>query len=439
MPFLKHHLVFHTESELNKVGWSHVQSCSLKEIAFSGFPKTHNYVIRHKGLYAFPAGYAAAEMGWSGEDRRVTDGGRWPKDIIFQGSLKTSLKQDEAFETTLAALEESPFGGATLCLPPGYGKTVVALAMLSTLKRKAFVLVHTKFLAEQWRERIEQFLPGLGVFMWDSSSEQDADRDCSIGIGLMQTIHRLPSFFFSNYGVLVVDECHHVACQTLQQCVPRFNTRYTIGLSATPKRKDGLTQYLYWMLGPISFHIEPKYKGVQALIAKYDNTAQNKHMLQMLPDESLENRIVCDHARLEFTTKLLEKVLKDGDRRVLVLTLRRKHAEMMMEEFEKLKVVKGKMILGGMSFAPSELAEFNVIVSTFQLVSEGFDCPHLNTILCAMPKGDLVQVIGRVTRGGIGKLKPWIVDIVDTNEFDALQKFRRRRTLYRQLEIELIE
>ena len=53
MPFLKHHLVFHTESELNKVGWSHVQSCSLKEIAFSGFPKTHNYVIRHKGLYAF--------------------------------------------------------------------------------------------------------------------------------------------------------------------------------------------------------------------------------------------------------------------------------------------------------------------------------------------------------------------------------------------------
>jgi len=56
-----------------------------------------------------------------------------------------------------------------------------------------------------------------------------------------------------------------------------------------------------------------------------------------------------------------------------------------------------------------------------------------------MPKGDLVQVIGRVTRGGVGATKPWIVDVVDTNEFDALQKFRRRQTLYRKLQIETIQ
>lgn len=439
MPFLKHHLVFYTEDEMNKVGWAHMQSCSLKEVAFTGFPKTHKYVIQHKGLFAFPAGYASVEMGWGGEDRRVTDGARWPKECTFSGALKTSLRQDEAFETTLAALEESHFGGATLCLPPGYGKTVVALAMMATLKRKAFVLVHTKFLAEQWRERIQQFLPQVRVHMWDSSSEQDSDRDCSIGIGLMQTIHRLPSFFFSNYGVLVVDECHHVACQTLQLCIPRFNSRYTIGLSATPQRKDGLTQYLYWMVGPVSFHIQPSYKGVQALIAKYNSSARCNHMLRMLPDVSLENKIVCDNDRLEFVVRLLEKVLRNAGRNVLVLTLRRKHAEMMMEAFAKLKVVKGKLLLGGMDFAPSELAQHNVIVSTFQLVSEGFDCPHLNTILCAMPKGDLVQVIGRVTRGGIGKTKPWVVDVVDTNEFDALQKYKRRHALYRKLDIEIIE
>lgn len=439
MPFLKHHLVFYTESEMNQIGWNHAQDCALKEVTFSGYPKTHKYMIKHQGLFAFPAGYATQKMGWDGSDRRVTDGARWSKSVCFGGALKTTLRQDEAFESTLAAVEESQFGGATLCLPPGHGKTVVALAVLSALKRKSFILVHTKFLAEQWRERVEQFLPGIKVFMWDSSSQQDDDRDCGIGIGLMQTIHRLPSYFFSNYGVLVVDECHHVACQTLQECIPRFNSRYTLGLSATPTRKDGLTEYLFWMLGGICFHVAPNYRGVQVLVAKYESTNANRRMLNMLPEETLENKIMCDLQRLNFVVKTIERILGDPQRHVLVLTLRRKHAEMMFEALSSLRVAECRMILGGTNFVPSELSQCNVIISTYQLVSEGFDCPHLNTIVCAMPKNDLVQVIGRVTRGGVGEMKPWVVDVVDTNEFEAINKFKRRKTMYRQLQMDIVE
>ena len=315
---------------------------------------------------------------------------------------------------------------------------MVALAILSALKRKAFVLVHTKFLAEQWRERVEQFLPGTGVFMWDSGSGQDDDRNAQIGIGLMQTVHKLPSFFFSNYGVLVVDECHHVACNTLQLSMPRFNTRYTLGLSATPQRKDGLTQYLYWMVGKVSFHIPPCYKGVQALVVRYRSTGAQRRSLGLPADETLENRIQYDVRRLDFTMSTLQKVLQDPARKVLVLTLRRKHAELIAKSAEGF--THPRLLLGGTEFVPSDLEGVDVVVSTYQLVSEGFDCPHLNTILCAMPKGDLVQVIGRVTRGGVGgAVTPWVIDILDADEYDALHKFRNRRSQYRALQIEVVE
>lgn len=437
MPFLKHHLVFYTEAEMN-AHWPHVQACSLREVAFGAHPpKTHNYVIRHQGLWAFPSGYALTDMGWDGKDRRVTDGARWAKNTRFEGALKSSLRQDEAFEQTLGALEDSPTGGAILCLPPGHGKTVVSLALLSALRRKAFILVHTRFLAEQWRERIAQFLPGVKVFMWDSGSGQDDDRDAQVGIGLMQTIHRLPSFFFSNYGVLVVDECHHVACQTLQQSIPRFNTRYTLGLSATPDRRDGLTRYLYWMVGAVSFHIPPCYKGVRALVARYCSTPAQRRALGLPADEPLENRIQYDTRRLDFTVSVLQRILQDPARKVLVLTLRRKHAELLTERARGFTAPR--LLLGGTAFAPSDLHGVDVVVSTYQLVSEGFDCPHLNTILCAMPKGDLVQVIGRVTRGGVGRVTPWIVDVLDADEHDAVQRFNRRKAQYRALKIELVE
>ena len=79
------------------------------------------FCIRYSGFLAFPKAYATKHMGYNGEDKRVTDGGRWDKTIVFEGSL-LSKRQDEAVQSALIALNETPHHGTVLSLPCGYGK-----------------------------------------------------------------------------------------------------------------------------------------------------------------------------------------------------------------------------------------------------------------------------------------------------------------------------
>ena len=280
MPFLKHQYVFYHEDELREGSlFHHTEACSLTEIQTyvpmrGNFrpppPKTYNYCILHQGMYAFPKGYATDCMGWDGKDLRVTDGMRWNPDLRFMASLRHDLRQDEAVEKTYKALEANGHKGCTLSLPCGYGKTVCALALASALRRKTFVLVHTVFLAKQWEDRIKQFIPGAGVHKVRGAADFDEDKGCEFGIGLMQTVKNMSSSMFSNYGFLIIDEAHHLPCQTLQSCLPKFNSRYTLALSATPERIDGLTNFIYWSIGRSAFLIRPSYPNVQVLKAEYE-------------------------------------------------------------------------------------------------------------------------------------------------------------------------
>jgi superfamily II DNA or RNA helicase len=441
MVFLKNHNVFYSQDELNKMELtSHVQACSLKELNFmTPFPKIHKYCIKYKGLLAFPPNYALNEMGWDGRDLRVTDGARWSSDIVFRGVLQSALKQDEAFEISLNEMENSKIGGSVLCLPCGFGKTVVSLAIVAALKRKAFILVHTKFLAQQWIERINQFIPKANVYQFTSRSKQNDDRDANISIGLMQTIHKLPSYYFSNYGVLVIDEVHHLPCATLMQALPRFNSRYTLGLSATPNRSDGLSKYIEWSIGNIGYHIKPSYPRVVALISKFKtDPIIARSFTEYI---KIEEKISINDKRTTHVEEIVVNIRKkENFRNILILTLRRQHA---IDIFEKIRtninIGNIELLIGGSELQFDKLNAANVIVSTYQLVSEGFDCPNLNTLIFAMPKSDIVQTVGRITRGKSGDVKPWIVDIVDVNEHDAMRRFSKRKQLYKQLKIKTVE
>ena len=91
MPFLKFHHVWYTKEELKTSNLEHhLETCGLVERVFSPHQnfgsrsKNHNFVASHpEGYRGFPKGYAAKYMGFDGGDLRVTDGGRWGKDIEF--------------------------------------------------------------------------------------------------------------------------------------------------------------------------------------------------------------------------------------------------------------------------------------------------------------------------------------------------------------------
>lgn len=442
--FLKYQLVWYTSSELQTLNLcGHITQCCLAEKRFnprrskggksvSNVVTVHHYAQRHQGLYAFPKAYAANYMSYDGIDRRVTDGARWPKDLRFTGALKSAKRQDCAVEAVLNELEASPQQGCVLALPCGFGKTVCALAIACVLRRKVFVLVHTTFLAQQWAARCMEFVPGCKVHLWTGTCRLNADRDCHFGIGLMQTIHKLPSNLFANYGVLIIDECHHVPCATLQVCLPKFNARYSLGLSATPMRKDGLTDYLLWAVGPLAYQIAPSYAGVLMRPVWHHNA-----LSPAPPYVSYEDRVQGDDVRNNKLCQIIRRIRMDPKRRLLVLTQRRMHAELLSGMLRD-----SYLMLGGEEHNLDEAGTHPIIVATYQLVSEGFDMPSLNTIVMAMPKQDLVQCIGRITRGATDvisddSMRPWLIDFVDASYPPAMAKYRWRQELYRRLKLNI--
>ena len=422
--FFKHQLAWFTPDELEQYQLKdHLKQCCLYEKVFQRQPRRHIFAIKHgKNFYCFPKQYALSHMLNNGipVEVRVTDGARFPIELDFNGKLDADRQQNIAVEQTLKKMENSVVGGAVLSLPCGYGKTVCALAIAHILSRKTFILVHTKFLAKQWKEKIEHFLPGASVYNFNSKSKQGDDREAQFSIGLMQTIVNLDTYNYgSQYGLLIIDECHHVPCLSLRNSLPRFNSRYTLGLSATPHRADNLGNYIYWALGEQSFLIKPSYENVSVL--KVDHCEPFRPHFQ-----SYEDRLASSDTR-NFKIILLVKKMAIQKRKILVLTMRREHAKHL---FQLIGPSEAELCLGGQE--NNFNTKKSVILSTYQLCSEGLDVQELNTLLLALPKAELVQVIGRITRGGKSSVDPIVIDIVDQDE-ESQRKYARRRGLYKSL------
>ena len=172
--------------------------------------------------------------------------------IPFTGTLREATRQPEAFRRGIEAFHE--YGGGVLSLPPGFGKTTMALAFASHLKVRTMIIVHKEFLANQWKERIGQFCPGASI----GRIQQDVfDIEHDFVITMIQTMcsrsfeHKL----FDSFGLVIVDEAHHIGAAAFSQTMFKLTPRYTLGLTATPERKDGLTQLLYWFMGPEFFRV----------------------------------------------------------------------------------------------------------------------------------------------------------------------------------------
>jgi superfamily II DNA or RNA helicase len=349
-------------------------------------------------------------------------------------TLRDDLDQVTAMRATMESIRT--YGGAVLSLGTGQGKTVCACHAIAELGVKTMVLVHKDVLRQQWTERINQFLPGAHV-SYVQGQTQDMSGD--IVIGMLQTLTSpRRTFDFSEVGLVIVDECHHIAAESFSTAMRLFACRWHLGLSATPKRKDMLTRVIHWFLGPLSYAAQRREMShVQVDCQWYSCDRYTTDPLPLNRSGNVDHpkmmtQLTEDSERTQFIADLIEKIRKkEPDRAILVLSHRRQLCE------ELARLIPGAVtFLGGpKSKKKTEDAKAHltapVVCATFSLASEGYDDPRLNTLVLATPCSDVTQPAGRILRGTSVGHVPLIVDICDTFSVGYAQA-AKRKSYYRR-------
>ena len=383
------------------------------------------YVPKHYGIEEF------GSYGSTTRDVPTTPETYWN----FTGSLRPTQEC-----VVNSFLKPEPRDGI-LSLQTGGGKTVCALYIASQLRLPTIVLVHSTFLRDQWIERIQAFLPNarIGTVQGDTVEIENKD----IVVGMLQTISmkNLPPKVFAPIGLVIVDECHHIASEAFSQAIPKLTSKHMLGLSATPERKDKLMYVINWFLGPILYQSNTDDKidsdvKVEFVEFETDDEVFNEIIYSksgVMSSVSMVNKLVDFEPRNKLLIELIEDVYTEPDRNILILTDRVEHTKKILSMLPEFTQTQTGILSSGMK--PSVRDEFcadkRILISTYQLVKEGFDNARLNTLIMATPRPDVEQIVGRILRVEKSKrtTQPLILDIVDTA---FRRQFQTRLSLYKE-------
>lgn len=349
-------------------------------------------------------------------------------DVPFQGNLFDYQK--EITLKFMNATKES--GGGLLDVEPGKGKTVMALQIISQLKRKTLVIVHKTFLMNQWLERIQTFLPNakVGRIQGDLMDVEGKD----IVLGMLQSLSNkvYPSDMWDSFGLCVFDECHHLSAEVFSNVMIQIVTPYNLGLSGTMTRKDGLSKVFKYFIGPV-IHKEKSdiETEVHVKCIRFQNEDIFEHVKTDFKGQPLYSCLITklnNSDRTEMIVNVLRKELeKQPNQQVMILS----HTKMMIHDlYKRIEVFEPSVgyYLGGMKEEHLKESESKkIILGTYAMASEGLDIKTLTTLFLATPKSDVCQSVGRILRSK--EHKPLVVDFIDeTSVFES--QYQKRKKYY---------
>jgi superfamily II DNA or RNA helicase len=353
-------------------------------------------------------------------------------DLIFNGDLRDYQKI--IVDTYMKSIQENK-GGGLLEVPCGRGKTICALSIISKLKKKTLVIVHKGFLLNQWIERIEQFLPGARIGRIQGQVVDIENKD--IVIGMLQSLSMKDYTYetFSDFGLTIVDEVHHIAAEVFVRSLFKIVTPCVLGLSATMQRKDGLTKVFKMFLGDIIYK-EKRDGNDKVLVKAYtfltkdDEFNEEKFDFKGNPAySSMISKLCSYNPRSEFIIKIISDVLESNkDQQLMILA----HNKNLLTYFYKSLENKGfdsiGYYVGGMKEKDLKISETKkIVIATYAMASEALDIKTLTTLVMATPKTDVTQSIGRILR--TKHIQPLVIDIVDNHELFQNQ-WKKRLTYY---------
>ena len=322
-------------------------------------------------------------------------------DFSFTGKLRPY--QNEAIKDILKH-DEGVLESGT-----GSGKTVMALAIISRRKQPTLILVHSKELLYQWAERIDSFL-GIKAGLVGDGHFKIKPVTIAIINSAKNNIEKLAGHF----GQVCVDECHRVPSTMFTEVVTAFDCKYILGLSATAFRRDGLTKLIHFYIGEVRYKIEMEdLQAVGAVLKpkyimrdtdfEFDFEDSYSKMISALTKDVARNKLIC--------SDIFNELQRDSGI-ILVVSDRVTHCKVFSDYLVGIGV-DCALLTGGTGSNDREMVVKNVqagsvrvLISTIQLIGEGFDCNGLSVLFLTTPiasKGRLKQVVGRVLRPADGK------------------------------------
>lgn len=348
-------------------------------------------------------------------------------EIPFCGSLREN--QVPVVDAYMKSLSK---GGGILELECAYGKTVIALNIISRIKKKTIVIVHKQFLMNQWVQRIEQFLPTARIGKIQGATIDIEDKD--IVIGMLQTLS-MKTFDknqFDSFGLTIVDECHHISSEVFSCALFNLVTPYMLGLSATMERKDGTSYVIKMFLGEVvfkgkndechnvtvkGFTYSQKFNDeYNSVLLDYKGNVQYSKMISKLCNFEPRSNFIVEILKIMITENPNQQVMILGHNKCLLKYL-----------YENIDFATKGYYVGGMKEVDLKASELKqIIIATFSMASEALDIKTLTTLLMATPKTDIEQCVGRILRQKNAS-SPLIIDIIDEHNPFRNQWYKRKQ------------
>ncbi len=346
---------------------------------------------------------------------------------ICQETPYTFLGTLKPFQETAAnTMSTKDFG--ILCAPTGAGKTVIALYLIAIRKQPALIIVHTKDLAFQWVKQVEAFLniPADEVGFIGGGKKTMGRQ---ITVALVQTLYKYAETIADQVGFILVDESHRCPSRTFTEAVTAFDSKYMLGLSATPFRRDKLSRLIFWHLGDMHHSIDKHHLIEKGHILKADVIWRETEFKSTVDPVTyytkMLSELTMDKQRNHLIVSDIDNELRQNTGICLVLSDRKAHCENIQAILKYRFKTESELLTGDVQIADRQKilerlnnGEVKVLIATGQLIGEGFDCKNLSTLFLATPirfSGRVLQYIGRILRPAPGKHTARIYDYVDIN------------------------
>jgi len=355
--------------------------------------------------------------------------------IIFTSSLYDLQKK--------SALELALYSQQLFIAPPAAGKTRTMIYLMSLLKQKTIIIVHTSEIFKAWYSELSNSLnkQKIGIIGFGKRNIQP------ITVAMIQTLMRFKKLEWekinNNFGCVIVSECQHVPSSMFFNVINRFKAKYRYGETASKTRKDGKQFLMYDCISHRKVEItEEDMKEIKRslfVIIYFLNC--NYFKIKNNDWHFILDKLIKNKKRNEL---IVSEVIKDvnNDHSVLVLSDRKAHCYI-LDEMLKQKGINSVVMTSDVKYDDRKkiVDKINskiikVLIATSNLISEGANIPILSSLHLVTPSNNFEltkQRIGRIRRIVEGKKEPIVKDYVDEGNEMLLNMKKNRRKYYKKL------